>query len=684
MRPKTLLVIALLVSTSAAAPAQEGRAFTIEDLWAVKRVDGPVMSPDGRWLAVTLTCYDMETNEGGGQSDIWLLATDGSEVRRLTTHPKNDSAPAWSPDGLTIAFVSDREGDASQLYMIRVYGGEAQRLTDIPTGASGHRWFPDGRRIAFVSRVWPDCADNDCNAQRLEERRESLVKAHATEDALFRYWDHWVDDGRVPHIFVADVESGEHRDLFAGSEWHLNLTSSGADSYDISPDGEEICFAFDTACNPGLDSNMDLYLMALENGEVERITDNEARDSSPVYSPDGRWIAYGMTRSKFGPDYTRIVLHDRGGGERRVLTEPFEHSCSGWVWNAGCDRLYFTAGVRARTPIFTVSTAGGDVQTVLEGHTMSSVQLSPDGRTLYFSRQGFSLPPTIFAAATNGGGQRQLSRFNDELLAGIAWAGVEEHYFEGVGGDEVQILLLKPAGFDPELRWPLVHMIHGGPHGVFGDIFHFRWNAQLFAAPGYVVACVNFHGSTTFGFDFLDSIAGGEGDKPFDDVMLGTDYLLGLGYIDAERMAATGGSYGGYLVNWINSQTDRFACLVSHAGAFNHHGMFASDTPRFRERRWGGFPWADQANTDRWSPNRFAADIGTPTLVIHGELDYRVVVTQGLELYNTLNLLGVPARLLYYPDEGHWIRKPQNARLWYGEVHAWLERWIGAGPSEGD
>ena len=680
MKLKVLIVLASSICFAASTFAQEKRPFTVEDLWKVKRVNGPAISPDGKWLAVTVTTYDMEKNEG--DSDIWLLAADGSASKQLTTSPKSDSNPVWSPDGKTIAFISSRNDGPSQIYLIAVDGGEARKLTDIPTGAGGHKWSPNGDKIYFISDVWPDCEDDECNKKRLDEKKENKVKAHVTEAALYRYWNRWLTDGRVPHIFVVDVSSGKHEDLFLGTEWHLGLTGAGSSSYDISPDGDELCFVFDTARNPGLDDNYDLYLMSLENRETIKINDNPASDGNPLYSPDGRHIAYSMARMKMGPDYSRLGLYDRSSGEHKTLTENFEYSCGNPVWNSNSDSLYFTAGVKGRSPVFKVSISGNNVEKLFDGNSMSSVQLSPDGNKLFFSRQAFSLPPTIYCANLDGGEEQQLSHFNDELLADIAWHSVEEVYFEGAEGDEVQILLLKPADFDPEKKWPLVHMIHGGPHGAFNDSFHFRWNAQLFAAPGYVVACVNFHGSSGFGQTFYDSIAGAEGGKPYEDVIKATDYLIGTGWVDAGRIAVTGGSYGGYLVNWIISQTDRFACGISHAGNFNHHGMFASDVSRYRERRWGGFPWDNQANTDKWSPNRFAGNINTPTLVIHGELDYRVVITQGLECYNTLKIRGIPARLLYYPDEGHWIQKPQNARLWWNEVHNWLHKYIGVGDSE--
>jgi dipeptidyl aminopeptidase/acylaminoacyl peptidase len=670
------IVLVLVLLISIASVSQEKRAFTVEDLWNVQRVSGPVMSPDEKWLAVTVSSYDMEENKG--TSDIWLLSTDGAVVRQLTTSTVNDSAPVWSPCGKKLAFISNRNGYSSQVYVIDPFLGEAEQITDIPTGAGAPRWSPDGTKIYFISSVWPDCESDECLQKRLDEMKDSKVKAHVVDFTLFRYWNRYVTDGRRPMLFVHDFESGEHRNVMAKTGKTFDIRGAGTSSYAISPDGSEIALVINNVENPGLDSDSDIFIMSSEGGELRNITaDNPAGDSNPKYSPDGRYLSYSMSRTPLVPEYDRIALYDRSMGETRVLTEGFEYSPGSVVWSSDSAQLIFTAGVRGRSPVYSISATGGEVQLQFEGHSMSSLQLSPDGTTLYFSRQATDLPPTIFKAALDGSDEIQLSHFNDELIAGIAWHTVEVHSFTGAAGDTVEMFVLKPADFDPARKYALVHLIHGGPHGSFNDGFHFRWNSQLFAAPGYVAAMVNFHGSSGYGQDFFDSIAGAEADKPYADIMAATDYLLGLGFIDENRMAAGGGSYGGYLTNWLATQTDRFACLFTHAGGFNHHGMFASDSPRFRERRWGGYPWLHQENTDRQSPNRFAANVKTPTMVIHGELDYRVVVTQGIEFYNTLQIMGIPSRLLLYPDEGHWIQKPQNARLWWNEIHSWLNTYIG-------
>ncbi len=675
-----LLGIALAIALAAgAAMAQAKRPITIEDLWAVKRPGNPSLSPDGRWAAVEVTSYDMKENKSS--SNIWLLATDGSAQRRLTTHTGRDSAPAWSPDGKWIAFLSKREGDEqTQVYLISPTGGEARRLTKLPAGASGIKWFQDSKRLGVISWVWPDLATDEEQARRQKERQDSKVKAYVIDTTTFRYWDHWLADGRVPHVFAVDIESGAHRDLLAGTGLSVGRYEPSADSYDISPDGNEIAITTDLGKDFGYDPNADVVTVSLRDGKWTNLTaENPANDGSPRYSPDGKWIAYSQQKIKhFYADRQRVALYERATGKKRVLTEAWDRSADTPEWTPDSQRLYFAAEDKARQPIWMLAISGGDPKPLIEGGMNSDPTLSADGRTIVFLRTTMGMPTAVFAAAGDGSGTRKIETLNDELAGQWRLGAVEEMTYAGWGNEPVQMWVVFPPDFDPKQKWPLLQVVHGGPHGAWMDQFHFRWNMHLFASRGYVVAAVNFHGSTGWGQAFTDSITAEYGKRELVDVEKGTDALVAKGYIDPQRLVAAGGSYGGYMVAWMNGHTDRYKAYVCHAGVYDWVSQMASDVVRGRERALGGFPWDQPQKTLEQSPHWYAGKFKTPTLVVHDEQDYRVPLTQGFEYYSTLRMRGVPARLLYFPDENHWVLKPQNSRLWYTEFFNWIEKYAGS------
>jgi dipeptidyl aminopeptidase/acylaminoacyl peptidase len=676
--------ISLVTGSSLAEELVRKHPLTVEDMWKVKRLGTPALSPDGKWVAIELTSYRMAENDS--QSELWLLATDGKSARQLTTYPGRNSDPVWSPDGKRIAFVGQRGSTGAQIYLISPDGGEASQLTKMPMSPSGLKWAADGKTICCIARTWPDTSDDASYRKKEKSLNDSKVKAFIIDDALYRTWNEWIADGRRPVVFAVDVASGVHKNLFADTRLHLPVLGPpdqlSPAHYDIAPDGKELCFTADSFRETGTDYNRDLYLMPLDKpGEPRNITaDNPANDQYPAYSPDGRSIAYTAQAIKFFyADRQRLMLYDRQSGKRHELTAKFDRSCGPPLWSADSRRIYFEAQDKGHVRIYAVTPQDNGVVALTSDATDHAPVLSRDGSTLGFLRSTFGRPPAVHATPTAQGTPRKLDTFNDALAAGWDLGEVKEVYFKGANDDDVQMWIVHPPGFDAKKKWPLLQVVHGGPHGAMLDDFNFRYNLHLFASRGYVVASINFHGSSSFGQAFVDSITGDMGTRPMTDVMKGTDYMEALPYIDKKRTAAFGASYGGFMMAWLNGHTDRFRALVCHAGVYNWHSMMASDYARNMERPLGAMPWGDLSLIDKQSPQRFAKNFKTPTLVTHGERDYRVPVTQGLEYYNTLRIKGVPSRLVYFPDEDHSILKPQNSILWYREVFAWLDKYVGHG-----
>jgi dipeptidyl aminopeptidase/acylaminoacyl peptidase len=674
----------LLLCGLAAAAAR--RPLTPEDLWAMDRVGDPALSPDGRWVVFPVTRYALDKNQG--DSDLWLVPADGSAPpRRLTWNEGSDSSPAWSPDGRRIAFVSKRGDGPPQLYVLPVEGGEAEPVTKLPVAVQDPKWFPDGRRIAFLASTWPDL-DDDWKAvqKRVDEQKDDKVQAKISQDRLLRFWDQYRTDGRFTHVFRVDLDGRAVKDLTPGLKRMMGFQSTG---WDLAPDGREIAFAANVTAPPYQTVNYDVFVQSIGGDAPAEPRDvtaaNPAEDGAPRYSPDGRYLVYGRNRRpEFDPDFARLARYDRQSGETRGLAEDWDGAPQAWTFTPDGKTLIFHAEERGRVHVYALPIEGGTPRPVARGGTTSGVAAgrAPDGGVrLVFGRQSITAPTDLYAvdlaAGAPGAEPRALTAFNAQRLAELDLGTVADATFTGGGGDPVHMLLVFPPGFDRGRKWPLVQLIHGGPHGAFQDEFHYRWSATAFAARGYVVAMVNFHGSTGYGQKFAESIVGNHADLPFADVMKSTDYLLAQGYVDGKRMAAAGGSYGGYLVDWILGHTDRFAAIVSHAGVYDLMAQFASDGTWGRPTNYGAAPWTDPARIDRYSPSRYAASFKTPTLVLHGERDYRVPVTQGINLYAVLQGKGVPARIVIFPEETHWVLKPKASLLWYKEVFAWLDKYLG-------
>ncbi|MBL8511733.1 MAG: S9 family peptidase [Betaproteobacteria bacterium] len=663
--------------------------ITAEDLWKIQRPASPALSPDGSQVCVAVTRYDMAENKGS--THLWLLSTFGGTPRELTRCGEKDGQPAWSPDGQWIAFVGQRtsEGvtdDAPQLYLIAPDGGEARRVSDIATGVSAIKWFPDSKRLTFISWVWPDLKHEKDQAKRLKDKKESKVKAHIVEHTQYRHWDHWLTDGRVPHVHVIDLDTGKCRDLFAGSPYELPVFDTDAADYDISPDGKHIVFNYNPNPDKRGDQAYQLVEMAVKSGKTEVLTaDSKLTHHHPAYSPDGRWIGClvnNLRRSM--DDDNKFAVIERSSGRLRVVSHTWDRQVNYPLkWAADSGSVTFTADDQSRLSIWRMGLSDKAPTCVAMGGTVSGFDIQSD--SLVFVRNNMSSAPKVFAARADGSQAMAIETFNDELMSRFQFGEVKEFTIQGWNKEAVQMWAIYPPNFDPKKKWPLLHSIHGGPHANWGDNFHFRWNNHVFAAQGYVVVCVNYHGSLGWGNTFLESNNGTWGTKEHADIEAATDFMLAEGYIDPKRLAATGGSYGGKMVAWMNGRNgakkggDRYRAYVCHAGCFDWVGMYASDVPYYFPYALGVSYWDDPAKVAAQNPLSFAKYMKTPTLVIHGALDYRVPDAQGMAYYNTLKNLNVPARFVLFPDENHWILKPQNSRLWYQEYFAWLEKYVGGG-----
>ncbi|MBI1917668.1 MAG: S9 family peptidase [Planctomycetes bacterium] len=719
MKRLVFVLALLLAATARPALAADKRPMKVDDLFRFKRVSDPQISPDGKLVAYVVGAVDLESNNIA--SCLWIAPTDfKGKPRQLTNTSKKDRHPRWSPDGKQLLFESNRGGNG-QLWAIALDGGEAKQLTRLSTEASNGIWAPDGKHIAFVSAVYPEHSDKPfkesdaLNKKRMEEIEKSPVKAKVFTRLFYRHWDSYVEDKRQ-HLFVIPFQPArsasegfaEPKDVTPGDRdaYPTSSTFSAGDDFTFSPDSQYLIFTAVPEKNEAWSTNYDLCRMPITGGKKKWVCltkDNEAADGTPRFSPDGKKLAYrAQRRAGFEADRWELMLVEVNAdgsfkGKPNSTTKNNSFSVNEFIWGpnrAGNDpfwdgqRIFEIHDVDGHTVINDMPEIGGTNrggEHVFSFGQNSSLSMSKDSRVLAFARAQMHQPAEVFvcSAHPDGMGFRQVSHANSKLLAELDLPKPESVKVK-VEGAEMQMWILKPPGFDPKKKWPVAYLVHGGPQGAWEDGWSYRWNPQLWAAQGYIVALPNPRGSTGFGQKFVDEISGDWGGKCYDDLIKGVDYLEKLPYVDKDRIGAAGASFGGYMMNWFAVKTDRFKCLITHCGVWNFDSMYATTEELwFDEWEHGGPPWGkNRQSYEKHSPHRLAANLGkfkTPMLIVQNDLDFRVPVSEGHQLFTTLQRQGVPSRFINFPDEGHWVLKPKNSEFWHKEVFAWLKKYVPPG-----
>ncbi|HZR06248.1 MAG TPA: S9 family peptidase [Candidatus Udaeobacter sp.] len=709
MRIFLAIILSFASSLLAQTPSQK-HPFTFEDMMKLKRVGAPVPSPNGKW--VVFDCEDVDLAANSKVSHLWIVPASGGESRRMNPTPNHEERPRFSPDGKRLIWTSkateptqiwmcDFDPDAGQLV------GKPHQVTSISTGADGAIWSPAGKNIVFLSAVYPDCKDDACNKQRDEELKKSKVKAKIFSRLFYRHWNAFTEFKRS-HLFVQSVEAGVSpaaagtaattpRDLTPGDHDVPPFSLGGQDMYTISPDGQEVAYTSNVDEVEATSTNNEIFVVPMNVGHASGLSGEETQaggsrypkkistspgaDTTPLYSPDGKYLAWrSQARAGFEADKWRLLVQDRQTGNTREVAQSFEYSIGSFSWASHAGEIVFTAERRGISPLFSTS-VGANWTTIAENDGLHADDLTVSNGILYFTRMSIQAPNEIWRLDLSRGHDANptaVTHMNDALLSQIDMQPLESFTFKGANNDDVQGFLVKPPGFDPNKKYPLKFLLHGGPQGAWGNDWTYRWNAELFASTGnYMVVMINFHGSTGYGQKFTDSISGDWGGKPYVDLMKGLDYVeKTYPFIDKNREAALGASYGGYMANWLLGHTNRFKCIVSHDGMFNAESAYGTTEELwFPNWEFGGPPWKKREVYRKWSPHQYAQNFKTPTLVVHGQNDYRLDVSQGFDLFTTLQILKVPSKMLYFPDEGHFVLKPQNSQLWYKTVNDWVDQW---------
>jgi len=686
MKRLSVLVLIMIMSVATMAVGEDASShpFSIDDMLAMQRISEPRVSPEGKNIVFVLRTTDLEENKG--RTDLWLVGTDGGRPRRLTSDPASDGNPRWAPDGKSVYFISDRSG-CSQVWKIALGGGEAEQVTNLPLDVANLILSRDGKHIGLTMEVFPGKSPEETKAQ-LDELAKRQATGRVYDKLFVRHWDTW-KDGRRSHLFVMP-SSVKGRAVDVMRDMDADTPSKpfgGAEEFTFTPDGREVVFtARDAGREEPWSTDFNLYRAPIDGSRrpVSLTDDNPAWDCCPLFSPDGKTLAYlAMAKPGYESDRFRVMLKAWPDGKSRVLTEKWDRSPSSFCWSADGKSLYATAANLGKRSLFAIDAADGDARVLVAGGGVKSP--STFGDRVFFGMNNLKSPTEIYSVNVDGSDTKALTRINAKRLAAVRMGDYEQFTFKGHNGETVYAYAVKPVDFDPSKKYPVAFLIHGGPQGSFGDTFHYRWNPQAYAGAGYAAVMVDFHGSVGYGQAFTDSIGGDWGGKPLEDLQKGLKAALKrYPWMDGERVGALGASFGGYMVNWIaGNWPERFKCLVNHDGNLDER-MAYYDTEELWFPEWDhrGTPWTNPEGYEKHNPVNFVKNWKTPMLVIHGAKDYRVVDTQGIATFTALQRRGIPSEFLYFPDENHWVLKPHNSILWHKTVIGWLDRWLKDGAAK--
>ena len=671
-------IVMMCCLASVGAHAQEQHPFSVRDMLAMERISDPQVSPNGNLVAFVLRTIDLEANKG--RSDIWLVGLDGTGLRQLTEDAANDSAPRWSANSQSIYFLSTRSG-TSQVWKINIHDQSLKQITDQPLGVSNLILSPDGKWLAFSMEVFVDCPDTECTEKKLKEIEERKATGIVFEKLFIRHWDTW-KDGRRSHVFVKDIDGGTAIDVMKGMDADSpSKPFGGVEDMAFTADGEGIVFsARDVGRTEAWSTDFDLYYSPVDGSKAPQCLteENEAWDGNPLFSPSGKTLAYlAMERPGYESDRFRIVLQSWPKGKKRVLTQDWDRSVRAMAWSEDGRTIYATASNLGQCSLFAINARSGKVTTMIKKGSIRSLAIKGD--RIIFGMDHLKSPVELYSIQTDGMDFQSLTGINQKRLAAARMGEPEQFTFKGWNDETVYGYVVKPIDFEPDRKYPVAFLIHGGPQGSFSNDFHYRWNPQAYAGAGYAAVMVDFHGSVGYGQAFTDSIRGDWGEKPLEDLQKGLAAALErYPWMDAEHVGALGASFGGYMINWIaGNWPDRFRCLVNHDGNLDER-MAYYDTEELWFPEWDheGTPWDNPEGYEEHNPIDFVQNWKTPMLVIHGALDFRVVETQGMSTFTALQRRGIPSKFLYFPDENHWVLKPQNSIQWHEIVIGWLNQWV--------